>query len=294
MNYRPRRSALYIPASNSRALEKSKNLAADAFIYDLEDSVAPDQKSEARNQIYKFILENPKDIREKIIRINAFDTDWGKKDLEALVNLEVNAILLPKVQSKADIESIYQYLDQKNCNTNLKVWAMMETPMAVLNAGEISSMAHEQSKRLECLVLGTNDLSKETGARIIENRQPVLSWLSTCVLAAKAYKIDILDSVFNNFEDSEGLRSECEDSRDMGMDGKTVIHPDQISIANEVFLPLPDEVEWSEKIIQHFSKPENDNKGAISIDGKLVERLHKDMAEQTIKKVEAIKQLKNN
>lgn len=286
MAVRPRRSALYMPGSNARALEKAKTLAADVVIFDLEDAVAPDAKELAREQVMAAVAGGGYGDRELVIRINGLDTPWGEEDLAKAVAAAPNAILIPKVSTVAQLTEVGKRLS--SAPEAIQVWAMIETPLAILNLREIAAAARDPSTRLSCFVLGTNDLAKETRADLVENRSAALYWLSATVTAARAYSIDVLDGVYNAFRDIEGFRRECLQGRQLGMDGKTLIHPDQIGPANEIFSPTAEEIEWARKILAAFSEPQNQGKGAINIDGRMVERLHAEMARRTVELAEAI------
>ena len=286
---RPRRSALYMPGSNARALEKARTLPADSILLDLEDSVAPEQKELARAQVCGAVKEGGFGIREVVIRTNGLETEWGRADLVAAAAVGPDAVLLPKVSTPGDITLAAHALNEAGAPAHTRIWAMIETPAGILNVDAIARTAADPASRLAVFVMGTNDIAKETRARMVAGRQPMLAWLSRCVLAARAFGIDILDGVYNQLADLEGLRAECEQGRDLGMDGKTVIHPNQIPVANEIFAPPPAEVEWAAKIIAAFDLPENKGKGAISLDGKMVELLHADMAKRTLALAEAIR-----
>ena len=282
MTHRPRRSVLYMPGANARALEKAKSLDADALILDLEDSVAPDAKAEARARVAEAVRAGGYGRREIVIRINGLDTPWGEEDIAAAAAAGPDAILVPKVSTSEDVTRAVSLM--ADCKASL--WVMMETPLAILNAKEIAAA----DPWLSCFVLGTNDLVKETRARASGGRTSLVPMLTTCVLAARAFGLDVIDGVFNDFKNDEGLRAECEHGRDLGMDGKTLIHPGQLAICNEVFSPDAAEIEWSRRIIAAFAEPENASKGVITIDGKMVERLHRDMAERVVAIAEAIGQ----
>ncbi len=272
MTLRPRRSVLYMPGANERALEKAKSLEADALILDLEDAVAPDAKVEARARVAAAVKAGGYGRRELVIRINGFETPWGMADMQAAVAAAPDAILVPKVRCAADVTRAAAMLMDAPPRTRL--WVMMETPLAILKAEEIAG----SESRLACLVLGTNDLVKETRASSGGQRFALVPMLSLCVLAARAHGLDVVDGVYNDFRDEAGFRAECEQGRMLGMDGKTLIHPGQIAMCNEVFSPSPGEVAWSQKIIAAFAEPENAAKGVITLDGKMVERLHLSMA----------------
>jgi citrate lyase subunit beta / citryl-CoA lyase len=287
MSVRPRRSVLYMPGSNARALEKAKALPADCLILDLEDAVAPDAKATARQQVGDAVTARSFGSREVIVRINGLDTQWGVDDLAAAVRARPDAILVPKISSAAQLVAIGRHLTDLHTDQTIRMWAMMETPLAMLNAAAIAA-ARNAATRLAAFVMGTNDLAKETRAQIIPGRAPMLPWLMTCVAAARAHAIDILDGVYNNLADMEGFARECQQAREMGFDGKTLIHPNQIAPCNAAFSPSEDEVTQARKIIAAFALPENRDKGVVQIDGRMVERMHADMAQRTVAIAEAI------
>lgn len=281
---RPRRSALYMPGSNPRALAKARTLPVDAVILDLEDSVAPDAKAAAREAVAAAVREGGFGGREVVIRVNGPATEWGRADLEAAAAAAPDAILLPKVSSPDEIAAAERLIG----GAGTKIWAMIETPLAILRIDAIASAARGGASPFACMILGTNDLAKETRARLVPGRAPMLPWLALVVAAARAHGLDVLDGVYNDLKNLDGFRSECEQGRDLGMDGKTLIHPDQIAIANEIFAPPPAEVEAARAVIAAFARPENSGKGVISLDGRMVERLHAEMAERTVALAEAI------
>jgi citrate lyase subunit beta/citryl-CoA lyase len=285
---RPRRSALYMPGSNARALEKAKTLPADALILDLEDSVVPDQKATARDQVCAAVAGGGYGGRELVIRINALDTPWGEADLAAAAAAAPDAILVPKVSSAEALAAVGLRLRKLGAAERTRVWAMIETPLAMAGASRIASAAHDVDTRLSCLVMGTNDLAKDTRARLLPGRAAMLPWLMTALAAARSSGIDILDGVYNTLSDEAGFRRECEQGRDCGFDGKTLIHPGQVAAANEIFAPSAQEVENARAILAAFERPENAHKGAISLDGRMVERLHEDMARRIVALAEAI------
>ena len=286
MHIRPRRSALYMPGSNARALEKAKTLAADVLILDLEDAVAPDAKQIAREQVVAAVKGGGYGQRELVIRINALDTSWGPSDLAAAIAAAPDGILVPKVSKPADLARVAAVLVK--VPGKVRVWAMMETPLAILNAREIAATAAVPETRLACFVMGTNDLVKETRGELDADRTAALYWLSATVTAARAYGVEVLDGVYNNFRDLDGFRRECLQGRRLGMDGKTLIHPDQLAGANEIFSPSAAELAWARKIIAAFEQPEHKGKGAITVDGRMVELLHVEMARRTVRIAEAI------
>lgn len=286
MQIRPRRSALYMPGSNARALEKAKSLPADVVIFDLEDAVAPEAKTMAREQVAATVAHGGYGRRELVIRINGFGTPWGRDDLAAAIAAGPDAILLPKVSSPAEIIEVAEALASRSERT--MIWAMIETPIAILNVREIASAAREPASRLACFVMGTNDLVKDTRAELDESRSAALYWLSATVTAARAYGLDVLDGVYNSFRDLDGLRRECVQGRQLGMDGKTLIHPDQIATANDVFAPSQAELAAARKIIAAFDHPENKGKGVVTVDGRMVELMHLEMARRSVSIAEAI------
>ena len=285
---RPRRSVLYMPGANERALEKAKTIPADSLILDLEDSVAPEAKPAARAAVCAAVKAGGYGRRELVIRTNAIETAWGMDDLRAAVKVAPDAILVPKVSQPGDVVTVAKVLGAIGAPPKTRLWAMMETPSSVLNAREIAALAADPANRLACLVMGTNDLLKESRARALHNRVAVVPWLAMTIVAARAFGLDVLDGVYNDFRDELGFREECEHGRTLGMDGKTLIHPSQVVPCNEVFSPTEEEVLWSRKILSAFEEPENAHKGVITVEGKMVERLHLVMARRTVSIAEAI------
>jgi citrate lyase subunit beta/citryl-CoA lyase len=288
MTIRPRRSVLFMPGSNARALEKAKTLPADAVILDLEDSVAPDAKEAARNQVTTAVKAGGFGSREVVIRVNGVDTPWHANDLTAAAHAAPDAILIPKVSTPDTLELIGRRLLDMGTDHRTRIWAMIETPLAIFNILGIAAEARDSESRLAVLVMGTNDLAKETRARLVPGRAPMLPWLSTCVAAARHHGVDILDGVYNDIGNAEGFAAECRQGVELGFDGKTLIHPSQIEPCNAAFSPSADEVAQARKIIAAFDLPENKAKGVVSIDGRMVERLHADMARRTVTIAEAI------
>jgi len=280
MNARPYRSVLYIPASKERALAKATTLPVDAVIFDLEDAVSPDEKASARATLKTALADKDYGARLRIVRINSLDTEWGHADAEALRDMPCDAVLLPKVDGPAQLDALAAIMG------DLPIWAMMETPRGMLNAAAIA--AHP---RMAGFVMGTNDLAKDLQTRFRADRLPLLSALSLCLLAAKAEGITIVDGVYNAFKDDEGLRAECEQGRDMGFDGKTLIHPAQVAIANAAFAPSEAEVDLAERQIVAFEAAEAEGQGVAVLDGKIVENLHVVTARQTLAKAKAIEAL---
>jgi citrate lyase subunit beta/citryl-CoA lyase len=287
MTVRPRRSVLYMPGSNARALEKARELPADGLILDLEDAVAPEAKAVARDNIVKALKTGFGD-REVLVRINGLDTRWWVEDIDAAASAMPDAILVPKVSTPKQLQDLAARLVDMGTHPSVRVWAMMETPLAVLNVGEIAHAALDSETRLAGFVMGTNDLAKDTRARLVPGRAPMLPWLMMCVAAARAYGLDILDGVYNDLGNADGFVEECRQARDLGFDGKTLIHPRQIEPCNDAFSPSPEEVEIARKMIAAFEEPGNENKGVIQIDGRMVERLHAEMARRTVAIADAI------
>jgi (3S)-malyl-CoA thioesterase len=283
MDARPWRSVLYIPASNARALDKARTLAADAIIFDLEDAVAPDAKSDAREALGD-ALSAGYGRRAKVVRVNAADTPWGAADLEAAARMEADAVLLPKVGSAADVEAAARVLDR--LGSGAAIWTMVETPQGVLSAAEIA-----RAPRMAGFVMGTNDLAKELNCLSRADRLPMMTALQTCLLAARAAGIVCVDGVYNAFRDAEGLRAECVQGRELGMDGKSLIHPTQIEVANDVFAPSDEEVTLARAQIEAFRAAEANGQAVAVLDGRIVENLHVATAKATLARAEAIREM---
>jgi citrate lyase subunit beta/citryl-CoA lyase len=288
MAIRPRRSVLYMPGSNARAIEKAKTLPADGVIIDLEDAVAPDAKVAARKQVADAVKAGGFGTREVFIRINGIDTEWHAEDLHDAGRAAPDGIVVPKVSSPDQLELIGRRLLDMSIDHKTRIWAMIETPIAIFNVKDIAAAAKDSETRLAGLILGTNDLAKETGAKFVPGRAPMLPWLATCILAARAYGIAVLDGVYNDLSDAEGFLSECGQGRDLGFDGKTLIHPNQVEPCNAEFSPSDDEVAQARKIIAAFDRPENKGKGVVSLDGRMVERMHADIARKVVAVADAI------
>jgi citrate lyase subunit beta/citryl-CoA lyase len=287
MTIRPRRSVLYMPGSNIRALEKARTLPADGVILDLEDSVAPDAKEAARRQVADVVKAGGFGRREVFIRVNAVDTPWHADDLAAAAHAAPDAILVPKVSTPGTVEMIGRRLLDMGTDHRTRVWAMIETPLAIFNILSIAAQARDSESRLSGFVLGTNDLAKDTRARLVPGRAPMLPWLMTCLAAARIHGLDVLDGVYNDLGNAEGFAAECRQGVELGFDGKTLIHPNQIEPCNKAFTPSDEDVAWARKMIAAFDLPENSSKGVVSIDGRMVERLHADMARRTVMIAEA-------
>jgi citrate lyase subunit beta / citryl-CoA lyase len=278
---KPRRSVLYMPGANERALEKAKALPADALILDLEDAVAPDAKEAARERVCAAVGEYGE--REVVIRVNGLDTEWHDGDLRAAAQAGPAAVLVPKVNSAGDVHNIERALELGGAGERTSIWAMVETPVAMLHAEEIAAA----SERLTVLVMGTNDLAKELHAEAVPGRAPLLGGLSLCLLAARATGKVILDGVYNDVKDLEGFEAECRQARQFGFDGKTLIHPAQIEPCNRVFAPSAAEVEQARKIIKAFGDAEAEGRGVVTVDGRMIERLHVDQARRVLALAEA-------
>ena len=281
--FRPRRSALYMPGTNARALEKARGIAADVLIFDLEDSVAPEAKAEARDLVAAKVAAGGFGRRERVIRINALDGPWGADDLRAALAAAPEGILLPKVSAPETLVAAQAAIG----DAPVSLWAMLETPQAMLAAERICRVRAEGAAHLAVAVMGTNDLAKETRARLLPGRAAFLPWLATCLTAARAGGVDILDGVFNDLEDAAGLAAECAQGRDMGFDGKTLIHPGQVATCNAVFSPDAEELDWARAIAGLFDLPENRGLGVVRFRGRMVERLHAEMARRTVALAEA-------
>jgi len=288
MTIRPRRSVLYMPGSNARAIEKAKSLPIDGLILDLEDAVAPDAKAAARQQAADAVAAGGFGPREVVIRTNGISSPWFADDITAVIQAKPDAVLIPKIETAQQLELVGQRLLDGHADRKIRVWAMIETPRAIFNIEALGRAAADSETRLSCFVLGTNDLAKETRARQVPGRVPMLAWLSMAVMAAHAGGIDVLDGVYNDIADADGFVRECEQGRDFGFEGKTLIHPNQIAPCNAVFSPAPDEVAQARAIIAEFEKPENKGKGVVQVGGRMVERMHADMAGRTVAIAEAI------
>ena len=288
MTIRPRRSVLYMPGSNARAIDKARTLRVDGVILDLEDAVAPEAKETARAQVVDAVKAGGFGEREVFIRTNGFDTPWFSDDLTAAAQAAPDGIVVPKISKPDQLQQIGQRLLDMSADRKTRVWAMIESPLAVLNVQSIAACAKDSETRLAGFVMGTNDIAKDTRARLVPGRWPMIAWLMDCIAAARIYGIDALDGVYNNIGDAEGFAKECEQARDMGFDGKTLIHPSQIDPCNAAFTPAAEEVAYARKISAAFDLPENKDKGVLQIDGRMVERMHAEMARRTVAIAEAI------
>lgn len=283
MDNRPFRSVLYIPASKDRALAKAAEIAADAIIFDLEDAVAPDEKVAARATLAAALAEFDYGRRARLIRVNALDTDWGPGDVEALAALRPEAILLPKVEGPAQVEALARRLDARPETADTRIWAMMETCAGVLNAAAIA-----RAPRMAGFVMGTNDLVKEMGCRPGPDRLPLMVALQTCLMAARTAGILAIDGVYNAFRDDEGLARECRQGRDLGFDGKSLIHPLQVETANRLFAPEPEALDLARRQIAAHAEALARGEGVAVVDGRIVENLHIVTARRLLAQAEAI------
>ena len=290
---RPRRSLLFMPGSNARALEKARNLPADVLILDLEDSVAPDAKGLARDQIAQAIAAKGFGKREIWIRTNSLDTPWFADDIAMAGTARPDGILVPKVSTVEDLKAIGDRLAAIGADASIKVWAMIETARAVLDADKLAAASRDSRTRLAGFVFGPNDISRETRIRMQPGRAAMIPMITHCILATRAHGLEILDGPYSDFSNVDGFGQECTQARDLGFDGKTLIHPGQIEACNAIFTPPAEEVAEARKIIAAFERPENASRGAIQIDGRMVERLHAEMARRTIAIADAIAAMGN-
>lgn len=284
---RPRRSVLYMPGSNPRALDKARNLPADGLIFDLEDAVAPDAKEAARSMIREALQQGGYGHRETILRVNGPDTPWGHDDLVAAATSGADAVLLPKVESAESVQQALTVLDQAGGPQDLPVWAMMETARGMLHAEEIAGA----SPRLTCLVMGTSDLAKELHAAHTPLRLPMITALGLCMLAGRAHGLTLLDGVYLDLSDEEGYTASCRQGLELGFDGKTLIHPKQIEAANRIFAPDEDALAFAAKIIAAHEAAAAEGKGVVVVDGRLIENLHVDDAKRQVELADAIRAL---
>ena len=281
--YRPRRSVLYMPAANERALEKAKDIQADALIFDLEDAVAPDSKEVAREQACAAAASSEYGNRELTIRCNGLDTPWGKDDVLAAAAAGPAAVVIPKVDGSSYLDEISELLNQGGAPSSTQIWAMVETPIGILHVEEIAR--HE---RMSVMVLGTNDMAKELRASITADRQALLPYLAMCLLSARAAGVAILDGVHNDIKDESGFKDVCVQGAEMGFDGKTLIHPNQVAPTNEIFSPSLDELDFYRRIIEEFEAAEKEGRGVLTVDGKMSEKLHVDEARRALAVADAI------
>jgi citrate lyase subunit beta / citryl-CoA lyase len=290
---RPRRSVLFMPGSNARALEKARNLPSDGLVLDLEDSVAPDAKAKARDQIAEAVAARPFGKCEVLIRVNALDTPWWREDVAMAAKAGSDGILVPKVSSVIDLNSVGTLLSETGAPASLAVWAMIETARAVLHAEELAAAASDPKTRLAGFVFGPNDIARETRIKMVPGRATMIPMITHCILAARAHGIEMLDGPYSDFSNPEGFAAECRQALDLGFDGKTLIHPGQIEACNLIFTPPAKDVAQARRIIAAFELPENASRGAIQLDGQMVERLHAEMAKRTIAIADAIAAMGN-
>jgi citrate lyase subunit beta/citryl-CoA lyase len=288
---KPLRSVLYMPGSNARAMEKARTIPADALILDLEDAVAPDAKEEARAAVCAAVKSGGYGKREVIIRVNSVRSPWGEDDIKAAVAALPDAILVPKVNSGAEVVQASALMDAAGAPAGMAMWAMMETPLAMLNAQEIAAASAEDDCRLSCFVMGTNDIIKEIFCEQTQDRAPLMASLQLSLLAARAYGLNILDGVYNDIANTQGFAAVCNQGADLGFDGKTLIHPTQVGPCNEIFAPTADEVTWSRQVIAAFEDPANSGKGVLKVEGKMAEILHADIARRVVAIADAIAEL---
>lgn len=284
---RPRRSVLYMPGSNARALEKARGLPADCLILDLEDAVTPDAKETGRRQIADALAEGGYGARELIVRVNGLDTPWGRDDIAAISKTGAHAILLPKIDSAAMVVEAENLMVAAGAPDDMAIWCMMETPLGILHAEEIAF----SSPRLGALVMGTSDLAKDLHAAHTRERMPMIGSLGICLLAARAAGVAILDGVYLDLADDEGFAYSCQQGLELGFDGKTLIHPKTIDAANRVFAPTDEEVAWSRRIIAAHAEAEKEGQGVLLVDGKLIENLHVESAKRLVLMAEAIEKM---
>jgi citrate lyase subunit beta/citryl-CoA lyase len=287
---RPRRSVLYTPGANPRALEKARSLAADGFIFDLEDAVAPDAKDAARVAVAQALAHGGYRGREVLLRVNAPATAWGHADLVAAAGMPIDAVLLPKVECAGTVCEAEALLVEAGAPRHLAIWCMVETPRGVLHAEEIAAA----SERVGGLVMGTSDLAKDLGAQHTRDRLPLLMALEHCLLAARAHKLAILDGVYLDLADDEGFIAACRQGRELGFDGKTLIHPRTIAAANAAFAPSPDDVAWAHRVIVAHGEAVAAGKGIVLVDGKLIENLHVESAHRLVALAQAIAALEHD
>lgn len=285
--HRPRRSCLYMPGANERALEKAKTLPADTVIMDLEDAVAPEAKETARDTIRAAVTAGGYGHREIVVRMNGLDTEWGQADLKMAVEAGAHALLAPKVIDGSDIDRLDDAMSRAGAPAEMGLWVMIEMPKAILNIQDIAEAVGRT--RMTTFVMGTNDLAKEYRARMTPDRLAFQTALGMSMAAARAYNIVAIDGVYNDIKNEQGLIDECEQGRDLGFDGKTLIHPSQLDTANRVFAPSPHDVEHAQAVIEAFADPENAGKGVLKVNGKMTELLHLDEARRTVAMDKAIR-----
>ncbi len=281
--FRPRRSVLFLPGGNPKAISKARTIAADVLVFDLEDAVAPENKEAARRMAVEAVAARADyGDRELVIRINGLESRWAAGDIAAAVPAMPDAILVPKISRPEDVRRIRAAMRAAGADPSVAIWAMMETPLAILNAGAIGATGADQGAPLAALVVGTNDLAAETEVRPGRDRAPMLPWLSTCVLAARAYELAVIDGIYNDFNDADGFAAECAQARMLGMDGKSVIHPNQVAPCNQAFTPSAEEVAWAQSILAAFDRSGTGTRDAVTVNGRIVERLHARIARRML------------
>jgi len=281
--FRPRRSVLFLPGGNPKAISKARTIAADVLVFDLEDAVAPENKEAARRMAVEAVAGRADyGDKELVIRINGLESRWAAGDIAAAVPAMPDAILVPKISRPEDVRRIRAAMRAAGADPSVAIWAMMETPLAILNAGAIGATGTDQGAPLAALVVGTNDLAAETEVRPGRDRTPMLPWLSTCVLTARAYELAVIDGIYNDFNDADGFAAECAQARMLGMDGKSVIHPNQVAPCNQVFTPSAEEVAWAQSIIAAFDRAGAGTRDAVTVNGRVVERLHARIARRML------------
>jgi citrate lyase subunit beta / citryl-CoA lyase len=284
-----RRSVLYVPGDRPRPLAKARSLAADSIIVDLEDAIAPDAKAEGRATMQAALAEGGY-ASELVVRSNAIDTEWASDDIVAAVEAGADAVLVPKITSAADVRAAARQLHDAGAPERMRLWAMIESPLALINLAEIAACASGRAPLLDCFVIGTNDLVVATRARLTPGREAFVPWFAQIVAAAHAYGIDVIDGVLNDFSDAAQLEAECRQARDLGMDGKSLIHPSQIEPANRLFSPSAEELEEARAIVEAFGRPENAGKGVIGVNGKMAEIMHLREAERMLALAKDVRQ----
>lgn len=281
--FRPRRSVLFLPGGNPKAISKARTIAADVLVFDLEDAVAPENKEAARRMAVEAVAARADyGDRELVIRINGLESRWAAGDIAAAVPAMPDAILVPKISRPEDVRRIRAAMRAAGADPSVAIWAMMETPLAILNAGAIGATGADQGAPLAALVVGTNDLAAETEVRPGRDRAPMLPWLSTCVLTARAYELAVIDGIYNDFNDADGFAAECTQARMLGMDGKSVIHPNQVGPCNQSFTPSSEEVAWAQSILAAFDRAGAGTRDAVTVNGRVVERLHARIARRML------------
>ena len=284
---RPRRSVLYMPGSNARALEKAKTLPADGLILDLEDAVAPDAKETARDQVCQAVKDGGYGLREVVVRVNGLATPWGQADIVAASQTPADAILVPKVESADTVRQVAALMDANGAPATMAIWAMMETPRGMLAAEAIAGA----SPRMACFVMGTSDLAKDLHCAHTRERLPMITSLGLCLLAARGYGLAALDGVYLDLSDDEGFAYSCRQGAELGFDGKTLIHPKTVAACNEAYSPASDQVDWSRKIIAAHAEAAAAGQGVVVVDGKLIENLHVENAKRLVAMAEAIERM---